>query len=263
VYVSAQPPEGAQCGSRCNGVGHPIDPIDGAVYDTVEDLPSTSTYALEFKRHYDSSDRSASKLNQGWRHSFSRSIRPTYSESTYRPYAAGPGNSPLYTDEATACVSGFAQIKSQVTTWANATASYSSGACTLRVGTTVIGRLPILYNAPPTPAPGVPVLIGFDAIRDDGQVIGFMLDGSSISSPPGINLNLQQTSTGYVLINATDAVEAYDSSGKLMSVTSRSGIAQIINYDLSGRLSTVTNGFGGGLTLTYDSEGRLSTVTRQ
>ena len=41
VYVSAPPPPLAQCGSTCNGVGHPINPISGAVCDTIVDVPTT------------------------------------------------------------------------------------------------------------------------------------------------------------------------------------------------------------------------------
>jgi len=46
VFVSAEPSQGGQCGSSCNGVGHPIDPSDGAVYDSVEDISRSDSGAI-------------------------------------------------------------------------------------------------------------------------------------------------------------------------------------------------------------------------
>jgi len=146
VFVSAEPPQGGQCGSSCNGVGHPIDPSDGA--------------------------------------------------------------------------------------------------------------------SQPTPAPGTTSTILYESIRDDGQVISFSVSGSSIIAPPGINMKLQINGTGFAITDASDTVESYAGSGKLLSIAGRSGVVQTMGYDGAGRLSSVTDSFGHSLTLTYDSLGRLSTVTR-
>lgn len=261
VYVSASPPAAAQCGHTCNSVGDPVDPASGAMYSSEADLGASGT--LEFKRFYGSAGTGTSPLSVGWRHSFSRSVKPVYSSSTYRTYVTSPDNSSKYTDEAQACTSGFAQIKSRVGTWASATASYSNGVCTLSAGGTSIGRLPIYYTSPPTPAPGSTVLIGYDAIRDNGQLVSFMIDGGAIVAPLSITLRLQQTGSGYTLTDANNATEAYDANGKLQSITSRAGVVQTMSYDTSGRLSTVADSFGHTLTLTYDSQNRLSTVTSQ
>jgi YD repeat-containing protein len=261
VFVSALFSTSAQCGPTCNGVGHPINPASGAVYDTIADVVS-SVDSLSFKRFYNSLDSGIPDLNAGWRHSFSRTITPKYQSMDYKPYVASPDNSSLYDDEATACTSGFAQIKSRVSTWASATASYLNGVCTLKAGSTLIGTLDLFYSAPSTLSPWMRV-VSFDATRDDGQLIGFMVNGSSIVAPPTINLKLQQTSGGYTLTDANDNIETYDTNGKLFSITSRAGVVQTMSYDASGRLSSVTDSFGHHLSLSYDSQNRLIGVTRQ
>jgi len=261
MYVSAALGPASNCGASCNSVSDPIEPANGGMHSSEADVTGNGT-SLQFKRFYNSAE-SNHGLSAGWRYSFGRSVKPQYSSSTHQPYAPTPDNSSLYTTEAAACTSGFAEIKSRVSTWANATASYGNGACTLTVGATTIGTLPVLYTSPPTPAPGTTVLIGVDAIRDDGQLVRFMVNGSSLVALPSINLKLQQTGSGYTLTDADDTVEAYDTSGRLMSITSRAGVVQTMSYDTSGRLSTVTDSFGHQITLGYDTQNRLSTVTRQ
>ena len=60
-----------------------------------------------------------------------------------------------------------------------------------------------------------------------------------------------------------DNVETYDTTGKLLSITSRAGVVQTMSYDGSGRLSSVTDNFGHQLIFSYDASGKLSSVTRQ
>jgi YD repeat-containing protein len=261
VFVLAPLSPRAQCGPTCNGVAEPINPATGAVYDTIADVPALPG-SPAFKHFYNSADSGSTDLSGGWRHSFSRAVAPRYSSLHYMPYVPGPDTSSLYSDEQTACTSGFLQIKSRVSTWQNATASYANGVCTLTVAGTTIGTLDLIYSLPSTEVPGMP-LIGFDATRDDGQLVSFVLNGSAIAAPPGINLRLQQTSGGYTLTDANDNVESYDTNGRLLSVTSRAGVVQTMAYDSSGHLSGVTDSFGHSLSLSYDSSDRLSSVTRQ
>jgi YD repeat-containing protein len=100
-------------------------------------------------------------------------------------------------------------------------------------------------------------------LRDDGQLISFPVNGTSITAPPSINLKLQQTASGYMLADANDTIEVYDPNGKLLTVTSRAGVVQTMSYDTLGRLSGVTDSFGHRFTLSYDSQNRLITVTLQ
>ena len=262
VYVRAVAPPQAQCGKNCNSVSDPVNPANGGVYTSTTDLPNAED-GLMFRRYYNSVDPgSAPNLPTGWRYSFSRSIQPWYGGTGYAgTYTASALTSSLYTDEATACTSGFAQIKAAVSSWANATASYANGVCTLSVGSTQIGTLPLLYSSQPTPDPSTEQLIGYAATRDDGQVVSFLLNGGTIAAPPGTGLRLRKTSSGFTLTDDEDSVEAYNASGTLQSVTSRAGVVDTIAYDTSGRLSSITDSFGHSLALSYDSQGRLATVT--
>jgi hypothetical protein len=232
TFLSALVKPEALCGPTCNGVAHPINPASGAVYDTMADFPSTSGSPV-FQHFYNSTDSGGADLSGGWRHTFSRSLTPVYSSSSFKVYSAGAGNSSLYSDEATACTSGFAEIKSRVSTWASATPTYSNGTCVIRVATQSIATLPILYTSPPTPAPGTTSLVGIDALRDDGQLISFTVNGSTIAAPPSIGMTLQQTANGYTLTDQNDRVEQYDSNGRLLSITTRAGVVQTMGYDTS------------------------------
>jgi len=261
VYVSARALALAQCGPTRSCVGHPINPASGAVYDTIVDVPSASG-SPAFQHFYNSTDSGSPDLSAGWRHSFSRNIQPKYAGTNYRPYVQDQDNSSLYADEATACISGFAEIKARLSSWANATASYANGVCSLNNGNTRIGTLTLLYTSPPTPNPSTLTLVGYDATRDDGQLVRFSVQGGSIMAPPSIGLKLQQTSNGYTLTDDSDNVESYDANGKLLSVASHAGVVQTMSYDSSGRLSGVTDSFGHHLLLSYDGLGRLSSVTR-
>jgi YD repeat-containing protein len=86
--------------------------------------------------------------------------------------------------------------------------------------------------------------VSFDVVRDDGQDMTFTVSGSTIVAPAGVTLRLTQLSSGYQLIDDDDNVEIYDATGKLLSVTARSGIVETLAYDSSNRLSTVTDSFG-------------------
>jgi YD repeat-containing protein len=104
------------------------------------------------------------------------------------------------------------------------------------------------------------VLLGYDVIRDDGQLVRFVLSGGTAVAPPSISFQLQQTANGLTLTDDSDDVEAYDTNGKLQSITKRTGIAQTMSYDGLGRLETVTDTVGRSLTLAYDAQGRLLSV---
>lgn len=264
-FTSAAPLPESQCG-LC--IADPIDPTTGAVLSNSIDLPRRSDGAVWIGRAYSSATVSSSNFGRGWRLSYSRSVMPKYQSLTYRPYIQNdPNSSSQYDDASSACVSGFGEIKNRNSNWQDATASYSNGTCVISVSGVEIGTLPLYYVAQHTPSSPTalsgPTLVGFDAVRDDGQKVSFIVHGSVISSPPSINLKLQQASTGYLLTDANDTVESYDANGKLQSITNRNGVVQTLSYDSSGRLSSVTDNFGHSLSLSYDSDNHLLLVTRQ
>ncbi len=108
-----------------------------------------------------------------------------------------------------------------------------------------------------------------DVYRPDGKPLAFAQQSNGQFVPETdiadrlVQLtNGSGTITGWQFTNAAnDEVEAYNASGQLTSLTSRSGLTQTLSYNSSGQLTTVTDTFGRTLALAYDSSGRLSTLT--
>jgi len=257
-FASAGTLKDSGCPKNC--VGDPINPVNGNLYKAEQDMAASGQALSSFSRAYNSMDFTNDDLSPAWRHSFSRAVKAKPAATV--PYAASdPNNSPLYDDEASACISGFAQIQSRVANWAGATASYSNGLCLLTKSGVNIGMLPIYPSNLSYPLSSQ--TISYDVTRDDGQLIRFTLLDGVITAPPGIALKLQQTASGYTLTDASDTIETYDSSGMLQTTTTRANVVQTISYDTNGRLSMVADSFGHKLTLGYDTQNRVISVTRQ
>jgi RHS repeat-associated protein len=60
---------------------------------------------------------------------------------------------------------------------------------------------------------------------------------------------------------ASEDTETYDSTGRLLAITSRAGLTQTLAYNAQGLLNTVTDSFGRQLAFAYDSAGYLATMT--
>lgn len=261
-FSKVSPPSNTQCGSICNGVRDPIDPVTGAMYDTETDMDSQSK-TIGFGRLYNTTDGTASSISKGWRHSFSRSVKANNGVPLYSPYAANdPDNSSLYDDAASACTSGFAQVQSRTANWSGATASYLNGVCILTKSGVSIGILSIFFASPNLPTPSQST-VGYDVTRDDGQLIRFTIQNGQIVAPPSIGLKLQVVNNGYSIMDVGDNVEVYGADGKLQSITTRSGVTKTMSYDSSGRLSGVADNFGHRLILTYEGQNRLLSVESQ
>jgi RHS repeat-associated protein len=250
---------------KCNLVGHPINPADGSVYAKENDIPSSSG-PLEFTRYYNSTNSIAepppppADLGPAWRHSYSQRITPVYQALVAHDFVPTDSGSSIYTDPSAACASGFAEIRSQVSTWTTATASYSNGICTVSSGGSAIGTI-IVYSASQLDPQPDTTQKWFDAVREDGEVIRFLNSGGTLAAPPSVSLQLQQTGTGFNLTDENDNLESYNASGELLSITTRAGVVQSLTYDGSNRLSTVVDSFGHQMTLGYDPNSRLISVT--
>lgn len=57
------------------------------------------------------------------------------------------------------------------------------------------------------------------------------------------------------------SVEIYNAIGNLTSISSRSGLTQMLGYDASNRLISITDAFGRNLSLGYDSSNRIASMT--
>lgn len=266
-FVSTATPVNADAGSSCtkgngcnavNGVGDPVNPANGNVYKSESDV---SAQGLTFSRFYNSGGSANTHMGAAWRHAYSRNIAANFSlVATFPAAAAGATSSSNYPDAATACVSGFSEIRSHVSAWQNGTASYTGGVCALTSGGVSIGTIPV-YLASGSPPPPSSTAVEFDVTRDDGQVIRFPVLSGVITALPGVELRLQQIAGGFTVTDGVDSIETYDTSGRLLSIRSRSGVLQTLAYDGSSRLSTVTDSFGYALALAYDAQNRLVSVT--
>ncbi len=258
-YVSPDPPPEAECGPSCNDVGDPINPASGAVTHSETDISVAVLSALEFRRHYNSADKSSSALGSSWRHSYSRRIEEVPWQWRYRAHNP-TRDSPFYTSQVAACTTGFNQIKSQVAAWATATSTLVNGACKITHNGVYLGTLPIHFNDP-LPPDRTWGTIGYNAIRDDGRRIHFSLQDGILVAPPGVTERLEKTSTGYVLLDSNDSAETYDTNGTLLSIRSRSDVQLQLNYDSVGRLIEAKDNFGHQIGLVYGTQGELANVT--
>jgi RHS repeat-associated protein len=258
-FASIKPKPKAQLGKCCNGVHDPIDPATGNMYYAEHDLDMQG--GLSFGRSYNSLDSANTSLGTGWRHSYSRKVEVEHNVASIAVYQpTDTNNSSLYQTAALACTSGFAQLKANVPSWTGAVATYTNDVCALTKGGTPVGTLPISFAYPQLPPPRSATL-GFNVTRDDGSVIWFANQGGVPVASPDVTLRLQIIAGGYRLTDANDAVEIYDSAGKLLSITRRTGLVQTLAYNTNQQLSTVTDSFGHALVLGYDAQNRLASVT--
>jgi RHS repeat-associated protein len=110
--------------------------------------------------------------------------------------------------------------------------------------------------------------------RDNGTTLSARKSGSVWTLDADVNdrlteqFNIQSARIGWTYYDAsTDSKEQYDASGRLQSISLRTGVVQTMTYNASGQLTNVIDSFGRSLTLTYFSStapsgaGSISSVT--
>ncbi|MFQ5937131.1 MAG: DUF6531 domain-containing protein, partial [Acidiferrobacterales bacterium] len=97
--------------------------------------------------------------------------------------------------------------------------------------------------------------------RPDGKIYYHSFIGGVWQADSDVDPKLEQTASGWTYSLPDSSRETYDTAGRLVSETDRSGKTTTYGYDASGRLETVTGPFGHVLTLAYDPEGRLNRLT--
>ena len=91
------------------------------------------------------------------------------------------------------------------------------------------------------------VLTGATLARPDGKVYHYTLSGSVWTTDTDIvgkltwTTNTSGAPTGWTYTNATDEVENYDATGRLVSIVNQAGLAHTLTYDASKRVSAVTD----------------------
>jgi YD repeat-containing protein len=121
----------------------------------------------------------------------------------------------------------------------------------------------------------LPNFLHANARRADGAVLSFTLSAGIWSADADVVDKLEEIKdgsgnrTGWRYTLPDDAVEEYDVTGKLISITNREGFTQTLSYDVStaeggdgnaNTLDKVTDNFGRTLTFTYNTNGRIATM---
>ncbi len=96
---------------------------------------------------------------------------------------------------------------------------------------------------------------------ETGGAYTFAGPGPSFTPPPGIAMTLVKSQQGTLQLQTSHGgILAFDSSGRLTSLTDTNGNAQLITYDAQGRMTTVSDSVGGLLSFVYDSNGHALSV---
>jgi YD repeat-containing protein len=113
--------------------------------------------------------------------------------------------------------------------------------------------------------------------RPDNKQLFYVFDGNQWRASANITDALFELKdgagarTGWQYTTANKDIEIYDTAGKLLSITDRSGLTQTLTYSdvftpatvapAVGLLIRITDSFGKQLNFTYDSSSRIATMT--
>lgn len=104
--------------------------------------------------------------------------------------------------------------------------------------------------------------------RAGGKIYSFKLISSTWLPDPDINDKLTElvdvggTRTGWIYTTEeTGEMEAYDITGRLLSITDRAGFTQSLGYDGSNRIANITDVLGRALHFSYDASNRIVIMT--
>ena len=228
---------------------------------------------LSFTRYYNSlgAYKTASQMGTGWRHTYSRALDEEPDKQQVARFSAPVNESSTYSSDSDACTLGWDEIKSSV--WsgdlASATASISGGnVCTISSGGSTAAYFPIRtahgwtnYQAPTSIR---------TITRADGRNFKFEQSGLDWVNVLDASVQLEESGSDWIFIDANDTKETFDSSGRLISISTRNGQTETLEYDLTAAqggddnpatLDRVTGPFGHTLTFVYDVNGHLDSIT--
>jgi YD repeat-containing protein len=99
--------------------------------------------------------------------------------------------------------------------------------------------------------------------RADGKQLVFTQSGPNWIASADVMDRLVQVPSGWTYIVApNDESESYDTNGRLLSISNRSGVSHVMAYDANGRLASVMNSVNGrSLRFLTDSLGRVTVMT--
>lgn len=114
------------------------------------------------------------------------------------------------------------------------------------------------------PLPGLSMAYAY---RPDGRVDYFSLQDGRFVADADISNRLtrltdaagQTTGWRYLATDDSDQIEHYDAAGRLVAITTRTGMTQTLTHDAHGQLASVSDDFGRQLRLEYGSVPSLPT----
>ncbi len=240
-------------------VGNPVDTSNGAKIQNEIDISTRGIGQVGFGRTYNNANRS---IGGFWYNDYQKSLRILSPQKT----ETIRGKSSPYSSKATACTSGWGQLKTQITdSWAQGTSSqYVNNTCQVIRNNVVVRNIPILPDGEHIEIYVKPGAI--QLVRENGSILSFGL---------GLNDQYSELSGGRgQLMPVTDAapiawrykshngdVEDYNTDGKLLSITTSNGMKQELFYDATnGLLTRVKDSTNRELVFAYTGN-QISSVT--
>jgi RHS repeat-associated protein len=238
-------------GAEGQAVGDPINPTTGNMYHDEVDYAAVGNSPLEFKRRYNSikSKPGDGALGQQWRHSYSARLEliPTEFENNSYPYAKCENCGIVYDPNAYANISSFNSLYTFLDK------NYLNlKSASLKPHTQSTGRVMTGLKM------SAQILIKLQ--RANGRQLIARLYEQGWRADGDVSLKFHQTATGWQLVDEDGTVEAYDSQGKLLSITDRKGVKVGLSYDAANRLTQVSDPYGRTLSFVYDAAGRMVEV---
>jgi RHS repeat-associated protein len=98
-------------------------------------------------------------------------------------------------------------------------------------------------------------------LRPDGHEDALVAAGSGVYiSLSGAGIHVQEVNSQWVAYLKDGAEEVYNTSGKLLQITSPSGLVTTLSYSNAGRLLSVSDAFGHGLQFGYNNINQITSV---
>ncbi|RYG17239.1 MAG: RHS repeat protein [Chitinophagaceae bacterium] len=246
------PPPATSCS------GNPIDNSNGVKIQLETDIESSGLGKVAFQRYFNSGK---SITDLPWHFTYERNLI-MLNPDAFLPKVV---KSKSYRDKSEACGVGWGDIKGGGSeSWGpNATTQFVGDKCQVLDNGKVITVIPVILE-PAKNYAGIHVPV--QLVRDDGSSFAFQQDEQGnyygVNDAPGVFSYVHIGNVEWRYINSNNEIEEYSEDGKLLSITTLSGLKQAFTYNgPNGLLSQVQDLMGHKLTFTYASNQIRSVTT--